>query len=421
MKTKNLIKFASVVFLAFAVSVPAGAQLKGVLNKAKKAVEKKVDQKVDDALDGDSQSTSTTTTSKQSPSSLNSSASKSGKQTAGRTVSQGPEIPELMAREEFKDRGDATDLYLDELSWGLRTADIEQTKALAAKLSKRAEWDTEMLYNMSQGNVQKDEALYAQIRKELRNWAAFYLKIGLISSGMTEVHWEKDAQGRFFYRDVYPKFAIGSFSEQVPPSMKGNIKGNNCMVSKPKDKFIFCYDNGKVLVPDVASDEEIRVAKMDVRMALNIAHLFDGFPIEWWRAQYEGEHNQDDFDHFYWNAILFVEKVSEAIKNNSPANIEYKPMPKPGSMNASMKTKILSLEKSEFPDVVDVVITSNAWEIQKNAAGQPVRRVIYGYSIVNTSNGKMANRVSWAEDHQGGGRYGAVHGYGNGMETFYVK
>ena len=99
----------------------------------------------------------------------------------------------------------------------------------------------------------------------------------------------------------------------------------------------------------------------------------------------------------------------------------FKPMPKAGGMHASMKAKVLAVEKSVSKDVVDVVITSDSWQIDRNAAGQPVRRVIFGYSIVNTPNGKMATRVSWAEDHQGGGQYGALHAYGNGMASFYVK
>jgi len=43
-----------------------------------------------------------------------------------------------------------------------------------------------------------------------------------------------------------------------------------------------------------------------------------------------------------------------------------------------------------------------------------------GHSIVQTENGKMATRVSWAEDYQGGS-YGVLHSYGNGRESFYVK
>ena len=72
-------------------------------------------------------------------------------------------------------------------------------------------------------------------------------------------------------------------------------------------------------------------------------------------------------------------------------------------------------------EVVDVVITSDSWQVERNAAGQPIRRVIFGYSIVQTEHGKMATRVSWAEDHQGGGKYGGLRAYGNGMESYYVK
>jgi hypothetical protein len=96
-------------------------------------------------------------------------------------------------------------------------------------------------------------------------------------------------------------------------------------------------------------------------------------------------------------------------------------MPKAGGMNASMKAKALAAEKSKFKDVLDVVVTSDSWTIEKTAAGVPIRRVIYGYSIGKTKDGKRATRVSWAEEYQGGGKYGSLHTYGVGGDSFYVK
>ena len=36
------------------------------------------------------------------------------------------------------------------------------------------------------------------------------------------------------------------------------------------------------------------------------------------------------------------------------------------------------------------------------------------FRSVQTKRGKQAVRVSWAEDHMGGGKYGSIHTYGNG-------
>jgi len=90
-------------------------------------------------------------------------------------------------------------------------------------------------------------------------------------------------------------------------------------------------------------------------------------------------------------------------------------------MNASYKAKVLPLEKAVSDKVIDCVVTSDGWEVQRDAAGNILRRVIQGYSIVQTKRGKQAVRVSWAEDHMGGGKYGSIHAYGNGGAQFYVK
>ncbi len=130
---------------------------------------------------------------------------------------------------------------------------------------------------------------------------------------------------------------------------------------------------------------------------------------------------QDLYEKYYYGALLFCEAIGEALKLNTPGNLEFKSMPKAGGMNASMKAKALAAEKSKFKDVLDVVITSDSWNIEKTAAGVPIRRVIYGYSIGNTKDGKRATRVSWAEEYQGGGKYGSLHTYGVGGDSFYVK
>ncbi|MBP5392161.1 MAG: hypothetical protein J6Y40_08805 [Bacteroidales bacterium] len=405
MKTKFFFRSLLIAILALGICASADAQLKGVLNKAKKAVKEATS-------DNSSKSSSSATTT----------SSNSNSQVKSKITDNGPECPEVLKLEPSYRPGDPTDTYMEELTWGLRTMSHPEAKALAAKLNARIKWDLEQIKKLeSKDRTIEEGDFYHALRQEVNNWDKFVGKAGTYVAQMTSINWEKDAQGKFFYRDKFPLFHTGHWISGVPASLEGDIKGNNSMVSKVDGKFVFCYSNGEKLIPIVAKPGEIRVAKLDANMALNVGYLLDGFPLEWWRADNKGTAMEDTWDKCYWSALMFVQAIAEAVQNNSPSNIKYEAMPKPGAMNASMKSKILALEKSAFPDVVDVVITSNNWEIQKNAAGQPVRRVIYGYSIVKTENGKMATRVSWAEDHQGGGKYGAVHGYGNGMETFYVK
>ena len=62
---------------------------------------------------------------------------------------------------------------------------------------------------------------------------------------------------------------------------------------------------------------------------------------------------------------------------------------------------------------------------QQRPSGPPVPKIMQlkdlGQRGDETEHGKMATRVSWAEDHQGGGKYGGLRAYGNGMESYYVK
>ena len=66
--------------------------------------------------------------------------------------------------------------------------------------------------------------------------------------------------------------------------------------------------------------------------------------------------------------------MTKAIEDNDKIPMEYKPMPKAGAMNASMKAKVLPLEKAISDKVLDCVVTSDGWQVETNAAGQPVRR-----------------------------------------------
>lgn len=427
MKSENICRILMTVAILFCVNNIADAQLKGVLNKAKKAVkektEKAVEKAVDNALGNSSEEAAPASGTSKSSSSASSSSSTSvsNKPAAKKSaISAGPEIPELMSIEPSQSMYDASDVYMDKLAWGLRKTPVESVKALAKKLNARAKWDTETLEKMEEG---ENPELAAQLIKELKNWSYFLIKCGqIVNTSVLDVHWKKDEKGKFYYNDVYPRFAVGSWNAGVPVSQE-DVKGFNCMVSRATEsrKFRFCTEGTTAMNPFIASDDQVRVAKLDYNMMLNIAWLFEGYPIEWWKEQCNGDYKQDMFEQYYYGALLFCEAIGEAIKLNTPGNLEFKSMPKAGGMNASMKAKALAAEKSKFNDVLDVVVTSDSWTIEKTAAGVPIRRVIYGYSIGKTKDGKRATRVSWAEEYQGGGKYGSLHTYGVGGDSFYVK
>ena len=130
---------------------------------------------------------------------------------------------------------------------------------------------------------------------------------------------------------------------------------------------------------------------------------------------------EEDFELGYNRATMYVTFLSDAIRGNSPANITRRPMPKAGSLNGQLHAAALAIAKKRMQNVVDVVITRDHWDVKRNALGQILHRVAYGYYIVKDDVGRKAVSHSWAQDYQGG-KYGALRHFGVGAEGgFYVK
>lgn len=413
MKTKFFLRSILAVILVMGLSASADAQLKGVLNKAKKAVKEKAEKTVEKAVDnalGDDSETTTTTTSQKSTSATKAPTQKGQ---VGKSYGSGPEIPRIMAMETSYSDYDESGKYLNSVAWGLRKTSQSEAKTLAEKLTARFKWARKTLQEMQEG---ENYELEMQLKKELGNWQAFYVKIGEIMNLINNGNYKKDNTGAF-YLDSPPLMHVGMHVAGNSASEEGVMGIGSVLFTRNKGKSYFCdykFD------PVFAEEDDIRVAKLDLNMATNISILFEGYPVEWCRETQQGV-MKDQFAIYYQKSLTYTSALKEAIKGNSLDNLEFKSLPKAGSLNASLNAQALAAEKKKGKDAIKVVIVSNSWEIQKNAAGQPIRRVIYGYSVANTKHGKMATRVSWAEDYQGGGKYGSLHAYGVGTEYFYVK
>jgi len=117
----------------------------------------------------------------------------------------------------------------------------------------------------------------------------------------------------------------------------------------------------------------------------------------------------------------WVTRVDAALANNKPENIEYRPMPKAGTMHAKFKAEALAIAKADDPKVIDVVITSNDWDVVMKGL-VPERRNIYGYYITQDELGKICTERVWTQKYQGDGKYGKLKAGGVGVSTdFYVK
>ena len=117
----------------------------------------------------------------------------------------------------------------------------------------------------------------------------------------------------------------------------------------------------------------------------------------------------------------WVNRVDAALANNKPENIQYRDMPRAGSMHAKFKAEALAIAKAENPKVIDVVITSDDWDVVMKGV-VPERRNIYGYYITQDELGKICTERVWTQKYQGGGKYGKLKAGGVGVSTdFYVK
>ena len=410
-KICKLLPFAVMLLLC----MPAHAQLGGLLNRAKNAVEQGVSRATQqasgtaiNALEGNDQGT-------QSHSNASSALSSAVSSVTGNVIPTGPEVPELMSLAPSWNQYDATGQAIAKYVWGLRKTPNDEVRAMAAKLTARAKYDREIIAGMENDKYEYDYDTKDKLENELANWTNLYTQLGQVASLLNSAEFKQDEYGLWYYQGSQ-LFIVGTSSTGVEASRADLIPNGNCLFTSRDNKTYFC-DAG--YQPIFASDAEVAMAKLDVNMMLNIATLFEGYPVEYCKETERGV-MADTYAQYYNRALVYAHTGQEAIAGNSKDNIEYKPMPKAGALNASMKAQALAIEKTKGADRLDVVVTSDSWEVQTNAAGTPVRRIIYGYSIVNTENGKRANRVSWSEDYQGGS-YGKLHAYGVGTESFFVK
>ena len=166
------------------------------------------------------------------------------------------------------------------------------------------------------------------------------------------------------------------------------------------------------------NDEELAVAKNAALRMRRMQDLFKGLHV---MLEEVGE--QCDYrDRYIYNlAGIYAMGVEEACNKNTPANIQRRAMPKAGALNSSLKASALKVAKAQNPNVVDVVITSDNWDV-KRKGGVISHRSVYGYYVVQDANGKKCLSRSWTQSYMGGGKYDTMRAGGVGVEAdFYVK
>lgn len=248
---------------------------------------------------------------------------------------------------------------------------------------------------------------------------------GYSTSLLNEVHKEQE-KWELFYAELRNHVDIYIQGKATDANGQGawSLTSKPGDVSVPVDKttyWVYKNKDGKQQFFDIhgngayASNMDVALAKEEVARMQRIAILTEGLTDEW-DDQYTAPQDRNSLALIHAKSIFYCDYINEALDNNKPENLEKKPMPKAGKLNASLKAKALSIAKSDDPSVIDVVITSNNWDVKPLE-----RRIVYGYVIRKDDLGKRAFKRSWCQDYMGGGKYGSLRHHGVGTESYYVK
>ena len=362
-RTIKTLLVAAITLAAMSVPSTANAQLGGLVNKAKKKAEQVVEKKKEDVKKDAKK------------------AKDDAKMQALET--QRPPLPWVMdpngtyngiGMEEFVDRMVEMDITEDGL------------KELKSQLDARFKHN-HVLDKINSG-PDYDVKLWESIQKENERYWQFYDKISswtLVLINSTKV--TEDANGA------------------VSVSTKGSLMTANKYRAKGSAQGITLVSrNGKYVFATLGGQGSFLNTK-------DIHQLWDEV----------GEKYSNTQKYMYYNQNVYANAADQAIAHNSPENIEYKAMPKTGSMHAKFKAEALAIAKADDPKVLDVIITSNDWDVVMKGI-VPERRNIYGYYITQDELGKKCSERVWTQKYQGDGKYGKLKAGGVGVSAdFYVK
>lgn len=389
MKKRTIKSLLVAAFTLAAMSVPstANAQLGGLVKKAKDKAKEKVEQVVDKQ--------------KEEAKKKVKEAKEDAKMKALDT--QRPPLPWVMAQ-------DGTYNGIDLKGFVDRMAEMDITEDGLREL--RAQMDARFKHNCQLHKINSgagyDSKLRENILQENERYWQFYDEISTETSTMiNSTTITEDANGAVNISTKGSLMLVNKFRE------KGSAQG--IILSSRNGKYSFASLGGQ---GSFLSGEDLEGAKKCAKQM----HLFQIFTKDVRLLWDElGEKYSETKKYMYYNQHVYANAADQALAQNSPENIDYKTMPQAGSMQAKFKSEALAIAKADNPKVIDVVITSNDWDVVMKGL-VPERRNIYGYYITQDELGKKCTERVWTQKYQGNGSYGKLKAGGVGVSAdFYVK
>lgn len=389
MKTKSIktLLVAAITLAAMSVPTTANAQLGGLVKKAKEKAKEKVEQVVDKKKEDVKKEAKK--------------AKEEAKMSALET--QRPPLPWVMAQD-----GTYNGIGMEEFVDRMAEMDITEDGLRELRSQMDARFKHNHVLDKINSGPDYDVKLWESIQKENERYWQFYDKISswtLVLINSTKV--TEDADGAV---SVSTK---GSLMTANKYRAKGSVQGIT-LVSR-NGKYVFATLGGQGSYLNAADLEGAKKCAKQM-------HLFQIFtkdtPQLWDEV---GEKYSQTKKYMYYNQNVYANAADQAIAQNSPENIDYKPMPKAGSMQAKFKAEALAIAKADDPKVIDIVITSDDWDVVMKGL-VPERRNIYGYYITQDELGKKCAERVWTQKYQGNGNYGKLKAGGVGVSSdFYVK
>ena len=393
MKTKSIktLLVAAITLAAMSVPATANAQLGGLVKKAKEKAKEKVEQVVD------KKKTDVVEKGKEKAKETKNDA------TFKALNSQRPEMPWFLghpAQHYFYD--DELKAFVDE---GLGKLSEDEAKDLREKLFARYKNNIMLQAAMKEGGID-DYNLSESIRNEQEMFHIFYdlleAKVVNNSQGLIDGSLDLDGESATF-KNERPSFWIPA---------------GNAMLSAVKGA------SGKVVFRKVVGGGTVFLKGDDLQEAKDYIQLFRNiFNVSQSIGNFAKEVGDKPERHGFlpFRTLQWLDRMNAAMANNTVENIEFKAMPKAGSMQAKYKAEALAIAKADDPKVIDIVITSNDWDVLMKGV-VPERRNLYGYYITQDEIGKICKERVWTQKYQGNGNYGKLKAGGVGVSSdFYVK
>jgi len=389
MKTKSIKTLLAAAITLAAMSVPttANAQLGGLVKKAKEKAKEKVEQVVDKKKEDVKKEAKK--------------AKDDAKMKALET--QRPSLPWVMAPD-----GTYNGIGLEEFVE--RMAEMEITEDQLREL--RSQMDARFKHNHVLDKINsgpdQDVKLWESIQKENERYWQFYDKI---SSGTTvminSTKITEDAEGAVSVSTKGCMMLANKFREN------GSAQGITIVSRNGKYAFASLGGQGSFL-----SGADLEGARKCAKQ-MHLFQIFSKDTPQLWDEL--GEQYSQTKKYMYYNQNVYANAADQALAQNTPENIDYKVMPKAGSMQAKFKAEALAIAKADDPKVIDVIITSNDWDVLMKGL-VPERRNIYGYIVTQDELGKKCSERVWTQKYQGNGNYGTLKAGGVGVSSdFYVK